>query len=197
MLNTEPQPQMTNDYDDTQLIRACRNGDAGAWEQLIRRYRRLIYTIPRRAGLDDDQAADVFQVVFSKLFENLDKIAQPDRLQAWLVTTAKRESIRLANQGRRMVSLAGDDESEADPMDNIADNNPLPDEIMERLQFQQRIWVGMDSIDERCRNLLQWLYSDDEAPPYAEIAARLGISEGSIGPTRARCLEKLRKSVDV
>jgi RNA polymerase sigma factor (sigma-70 family) len=191
---------MITQDNDAQLIQACREGNAQAWEKLIQRYQRLIYTIPRRAGLDENQAADVFQMVFSKLFENLNKIAQPERLQAWLVTTAKRESIRLANQGRRVVSLTSyenDDDDNVSPIDNIVDTNPLPDEVLERLQFQQRIWDGMDALDERCRNLLQWLYAEDDAPTYIEIATRLGISEGSIGPTRARCIEKLRKRVEM
>lgn len=186
---------MANEQDDAALVLACRRGDARSWEALIEKYKRLIYAIPKRARLDDDQAADVFQMVFSKLVENLDKIEQPERLQAWLVTTARRETIRLINESRRTVSVTSDDEDAPDPLDSIADTNPLPDEVLERLQFQQRIRAGMDAIDERCRNLLQWLYGEVDAPSYAEIAARLGIPEGSIGPTRARCVEKLKKSV--
>ncbi|HXF45948.1 MAG TPA: sigma factor, partial [Burkholderiaceae bacterium] len=71
--------------DDAALVRACRAGDAHAWEQLVRRYERLIYTIPRRARLDADAAADVFQTVFERLHRHLDNLAQPERLQAWLV----------------------------------------------------------------------------------------------------------------
>lgn len=188
---------MDNDQDDAALVLACRRGDAKSWETLVRRYKRLIYAIPRRARLGDDQADDVFQMVFSKLVENLDKIEQPDRLQAWLVTTARRETIRLINQSRRTVTLVSDDEDAPDPVDSIADTSPLPDEVMERLQLHHRIRTSMDAIDERCRAILQWLYGDGEAPAYTEIATRLGIPEGSVGPTRARCVEKLRKQMEV
>jgi RNA polymerase sigma factor (sigma-70 family) len=74
-------------------LQACRRGDEAAWEALVERYQRLIYTIPRRAGLDKDQAAEVFQEVFTTLFEKLETIEQPERLQAWLVTTARRKAV--------------------------------------------------------------------------------------------------------
>src|SRR5690242_11091622 len=79
---------------DEALVLACRRGDEAAWETLVERFQRLIYTIARRAGLDEDAATDVFQNVFASLVERLDRIEQPDRIQAWLVTAAKRESWR-------------------------------------------------------------------------------------------------------
>src|SRR3954469_100969 len=72
---------------DAALLRACRGGDQDAWTTLVNRYQRLIYTIPRRAGLDEQAAADVFQRVFASLVEHLDTLTDPDRLRAWLVTT--------------------------------------------------------------------------------------------------------------
>jgi DNA-directed RNA polymerase specialized sigma24 family protein len=73
---------------DKQLLLACRRGEESAWEALVNRYQRLMYAIPRRAGLDDDQAAEVFQEVFTTLFQKLNDVDDPDRLHAWLVTTA-------------------------------------------------------------------------------------------------------------
>ena len=85
---------------DKQLLLACRKGDQAAWEALIHRYQRLIYAIPRRAGLNDDQAADVFQDVFATLFQKLDDIDQPERLHSWLVTTARRKTWRVISKER-------------------------------------------------------------------------------------------------
>jgi RNA polymerase sigma factor (sigma-70 family) len=82
-----PTPQQLS---DTELVERCRAGQQSAWNTLVRRYQRLVFTVPRRAGLSEDQAADVFQVVFSRLFEHLDRLGDPSRVQAWLVTTAKR-----------------------------------------------------------------------------------------------------------
>ena len=80
---------------DKELLIACRNGDESSWEALVDRYQRLIYTIPRRAGLDQDQASEVFQEVFVTLLEKIDDINDPDRLHAWLVTAARRKTLRL------------------------------------------------------------------------------------------------------
>jgi RNA polymerase sigma factor (sigma-70 family) len=180
---------------DAQLLAHCRDGSAAAWEVLVRRYQRLIYTVPRRAGLDDDSVADVFQTVFARLHEHLDRITQPDRLQAWLVTTARRETLRLLETGSRTAAPPhnGDDD-EAGPLADIADESPLPEEVLQRLQLEHRVRRALDRIDDRSRQLLTLLFLHDGEPlPYAEIAARLQISEGSIGPTRMRALAKLRE----
>lgn len=182
---------------DAELIRACRAGDAQAWASLVVRFERLIYTVPRRAGLSADEAADVFQTVFMRLHEHLHALAQPERVQAWLVTTARRETLRLLEQRRRSVAWlpAGDaDDGDADPPEP-ADPDPLPDELLDELQQRHRARTALDAMAEPCRSLLGLLYGSDEPPPYADIAARLGMPVGSIGPTRARCLAKLREAM--
>src|SRR5215204_3749618 len=83
---------------DSELIAACQRGDADAWQALVLRYERLIYTIPIRAGLDEQTAAEVFQHVFVMLYQSLAGISQPDRIRSWLVTTAKRETLRLVRK---------------------------------------------------------------------------------------------------
>ena len=98
---------------DERLLEACRRGGESAWEMLVERYQRLIYAIPRRAGLDKDQAAEVFQEVFMTLIEKLDDIEQPERLQAWLVTTARRKTWRLISREKRLLSPSLDDEESA------------------------------------------------------------------------------------
>ncbi|HEV7396576.1 MAG TPA: sigma-70 family RNA polymerase sigma factor [Pyrinomonadaceae bacterium] len=179
---------------DQQLIAACRRGDQTAWQQIVNRYQRLIYTIPRRAGLDEDQAADVFQEVFTTLFEKLDRIEQPERLQAWLVTTARRKTWRVVvdsrNQRRRRGEDAGEEEMEAVP-----DDAPLAVDVLLSLEEQHRVRNAVSTLDERCQKLISLLFYSNEPPPYSEIAQKLGTSEGSIGPTRARCLEKLLKKL--
>ena len=179
---------------DKQLLLACRRGDETAWETLIARYQRLIYAIPRRAGLDPDQMAEVFQDVFATLVEKLDEIEQPDRLQAWLVTTARRKTWRIIAK-EKSGPLSTDDESLENEVRQLAGNNPLPDEVLLKLEEQHEVRTALAALDERCRTLLTLLFYTAEPPAYAEIARQLGSSEGSIGPTRARCLEKLLKSL--
>jgi RNA polymerase sigma factor (sigma-70 family) len=172
---------------DEALVSACCRGDQAAWEILIGRYQRLVYTVPHRAGLDEELCADVVQSVFTKLVEKLDELDQPWRVSAWLVTTARRETWRASQRARSFgVSL--------DSMDgrvDLADSQLLPDEELVRLEEQHLVRVAVDSLDQRCRTLLLLLFYQPDPPSYGEVAATLGMSEGSIGPTRSRCLEKL------
>jgi RNA polymerase sigma factor (sigma-70 family) len=183
---------------DKQLLLSCRRGDEAAWEALVNRYQRLMYAIPRRAGLDDDQAAEVFQEVFTTLFQKLNDIDDPDRLRAWLVTTARRKTWRLISKDRftRQMHTSEDDDGAGEELAKIPDDAPLPDEELVKLEEQHRVRTALSVLDERCRKLLTMLFYQPETPAYAEIAITLGTSEGSIGPTRARCLEKMLRLLD-
>lgn len=182
---------------DEELILACRRGEEAAWEELVHRYQRLVYAIPRRAGLDEEAAADVFQRTFAQLLNKLDVLEQPSRVGAWLVTTAKRDAWRMAQRARLTTPLPtpGGEWEDDEPAD-LRDDAPLPQEVVEQLEQQHIVRMVLQSIDEMCRRLLTLLFFQPEPPPYTEIARTLGMSEGSIGPTRARCLQKLRKQLD-
>jgi RNA polymerase sigma factor (sigma-70 family) len=178
---------------DEGLVMACRRGETDAWSMLVNRYQRLIYTIPRRAGLDEDQAAEVFQSTFAKLFENLERIKQPDRIQAWLVTTARRETLSLIHQQKREPALWDTDARQGDHRyEAVPDDALLPDQALERLQEQHVIRTAIESLGEPCCQLLKMLFYHTDQLSYAEVAAALNMPEGSLGPTRARCLQKLR-----
>ena len=179
------------DDSDLQLVADCRRGDQLAWEKLVRRYQRLIYAIPRRAGLSEDQAAEIFQDVFTTLFEKLNDIEDPARLQAWLVTTTKRRTLRTISQmpERFRPDETGDEITNA--AEAMRDQAPLPDEQLLILEEQHRIRMAVSQLDDRCQALVLLLFYQREPPSYAEVAQVLGVPEGSIGPTRARCLGKL------
>lgn len=178
---------------DKELVMSCRQGSESAWQALVDRYQRLVYAVPRRAGLNEDQAGEVFQEVFVTLFEKVNEINDPDRLHAWLVTTARRKTWRLLSKERSRQSMPAGEDDEALV---VVDDSPLPDEILVRLEEQHRIRTALAGLDERCQQLLTMLYYQTETPPYSEIAAILGVPEGSIGPTRARCLKKLLKLLE-
>jgi RNA polymerase sigma factor (sigma-70 family) len=180
---------------DRELLVSCRRGDESSWQALVDRYQRLIYAIPRRAGLNEDQAGEVFQEVFLTLFEKMNEINEPDRLHAWLVTTARRKTWRFLSKERSLRSTqTGETHTDEEALAAV-DNAPLPDETLVRLEEQHQIRTALSNLDPRCRQLLTMLYYQPEPPPYSEIAAALGTPEGSIGPTRARCLKKLMKLV--
>jgi RNA polymerase sigma factor (sigma-70 family) len=179
---------------DLQLVLACRRGDQLAWERLIRRYQRLTYAIPLRAGLDEDQAAEIFQDVFTTLFQKLNAIEQPEKLQAWLVTIARRKTLHALSKAKvRQQSYVNADEQAPT---TLRDEMPLPDEQLLILEQQHRIRTALSSLDERCRTLLKMLFYLAVPVSYAEIATSLGVPEGSIGPMRARCLAKLLRILE-
>lgn len=184
--------------DDAALIARCRAGDARAWASLVSRYQRLVYAIVTRAGFDEHGAADVFQTVFQRLLAHLPRIDQPDRLQAWIVTTAKREALReRERRGRHLSMTRSDDDDSPGLEDTLADETPLAEEALSELQQLHRLRQGMDRLDERCRDLLLLVFRDDDDPvPYDEVARRMGMPAGSIGPTRSRCLGKLRRLLE-
>ena len=176
---------------DETLVQACRRGDAAAWEALVARYQRLVYSIARRGGLDEEQSADVFQHVFTMLVTHLDRIEQPRQVGAWLAQTARRETWRVSRQARVVVPWpAGDDEG---AVPELADSAPLPAEVVTLLEEQHLVRMALATLDERCRRLLTLLFYRSQPTPYSEIAALLGTTAGAIGPTRARCLQKLRQ----
>lgn len=173
---------------DAALVERCREGQAAAWSTLVRRYQRLVYTVPRRAGLGDDLAADVFQIAFQRLYESLDRLDDGSRVRAWLVTTAKRETLRLLAERQRTTT----GEEASDAIDAQVDPAPLQDAQLAALQDLDRLRQAVDRLAPRDRQFVELLFLQEEPLAYDEIARRLQMAEGSIGPTRARCLAKLR-----
>lgn len=174
-------------FSDAELIAACRQDEAGAWDELVARYERLVYTIPLRYGLPRSEADDVFQTVWITLLEKLPTLREPDRLSSWLVTTTRRATWdrRRSSEHKRTESF--------DPAELPEElGGATPEELVADFQQAQRMEQAVAQLDERCRRLLYFLYQDKTAPSYAEIADELGLTTGSIGPIRARCLEKLR-----
>lgn len=177
---------------DAELIRACRRGDETAWDALVERYQRLIFTVSRRAGLSQEQAADVFQEVFLTLFEKLDEIEQPERIRSWLVTTAKFKTWGVIRRRRGIHSPETEEAMELE-MANLPDTAPLADARLVELEEQHLIRTALMELDERCRTILSMIYLRETAASYTAVAAEIGVGETSISPLRARCLQKLAK----
>ncbi len=181
-------PQWDEASQDVDLVDACLRGDETAWVSLIRRYRRLIYTIPLRFGMPLSAADEIFQEVSLILLQKLHTVRDETRLSAWIVTVTRRACIQRWRQLPAAISI-----------DELADH---PDEIdgdMEeallKLERRHTLQQALEQLDERCRRLIQALFLMDPPASYQEIAQALDVSEGSVGPTRARCLDKLRRIV--
>lgn len=177
---------------DDKLIQACRRGDAGAWEKLLKQYERLVYSIPLNYGLSGDDAADIVQVTFTVLLQSLDSLEDNSHLAAWLATVARRHSWRLLERRRRESPSANEDLSEQ--FDFLPDNRQK--QSQERAEMVEWLDQGLSLLDQRCNALLQALYFDPNEPSYQEVAEQLRMSVGSIGPTRARCLARLRELME-
>ena len=179
------------------LVARCRQGDAAAWRSLVKRHQRLVYAIVMRLGLDEHGAADVFQTVFARLVQHLPRITDPSRLQGWIAVTAKREALLQLRRGRRTVSMSRDNDNDRDDDASdwdLIDESPRPGEALDELQQLAGLRRALDQLDERSRTLLLLLFrADGEKVAYEDVARQLGLPIGSIGPTRARCLEKMCK----
>ncbi len=182
-------PPNLSELPDAELIQLCLNGEANraqAWETLILRYQRLIYSIPRRYGFSEAEAADVAQAVCLHLLENLANLRNRQGLGAWLITTTRRECWRWIR--RRQPNL---DELDPVALESRPDETTLPEEDLIRVERLALVRASITRLEQRCQRLLTLLFYTDPRPSYDQIVTTLGLPEGSIGPTRARCLEKL------
>ncbi|HEX6123784.1 MAG TPA: sigma-70 family RNA polymerase sigma factor [Pyrinomonadaceae bacterium] len=185
-------PASTLEKSDADLVRECRGGNQNAWDELIARYQRLIYAIPRRAGLTDEQAADVFQDVFLTLFEKLDAIEHPEKIRSWIVTTAKFKTWGTVRASKGLYSPETEEEMEQE-LANLVDKTPLADETLIELEQQHLIRTALTKLEKRCQTILSMLYLRQAPVSYAEVAEAVGVGETSISPLRSRCLKKLEK----
>ena len=184
---------------DETLLERCRDGDSAAWEALVRRHRRLVWSVLVKHRLREEEREDIFQQVFAALVEHLDGVRDGKALPAWLATTARRLCWRAAQRARSArenalgVGAPDEDGAGIDPVDTREGR-----EVVEMATERQLVREGLERLGGKCRELLEALFGGSMQgasgePNYALIAERLGIRVGSIGPTRARCLEKLAR----
>lgn len=172
---------------DAELVAGCARGDARSWRDLVHRYRRLVYGIPRALGLQPADADEVFQHTFAELSRSLPRLRDGSRLPGWLATTAHRESVRVRRGERRRMQLEVAAVNEGLFLDAPAG----ADAAIERLYEREQLARALEQLGEPCRRLLLARFTDPPQP-YKALAAELGVAIGSLGPTRARCLASLR-----
>jgi len=164
---------------DDDLIERCLKDDQTAWKDLVTRYQRLVYSIAHVFCPNPEDASDVFQQVWLELYQQLADLRHVDALPAWLMTVTRRRSYAALH------SKYGSEPLEHDI--------PAVSEQITQVEHEHAIERALDRLQDRCRRLINLLYFDTNEPSYAEISQIMGMPEASIGPTRARCLEKLRK----
>ncbi len=171
-------------------FRAFRDGDPSGMSDLVGEATPLLWAVARQQGLDRLTAEDVVQNTWMKLVEHARTIADPQSVLKWLITTTKRESWHLVAQGRREEPGTAEDVREAEP-DEV---HPSPEGAVLADADQRLVWAHFAGLPERCRVLLRAIAFADK-PDYAGVAEALGMPIGSIGPTRGRCLAKLRTTL--
>lgn len=168
------------------LVAAAQQGDADAWNALVEQFAGLVWHVVRGFRLSNAAAEDVYQTTWLRLAEHLDRIRQPDSLGGWLARTARNECLRAVKLGGR--------EDLRDNLDlDLVDRAAPVDRGVETEVANEILWKAFATLSQACQQLLRLLIAEPPLP-YDRVSELLGISIGSIGPTRARCLAKLRTS---
>lgn len=174
----------------TALVSDAATGDEEAWNAITDRFTNLLWSVARSYRLSHDDAADAVQNTWLRLLENLTKIDNPEALPGWLATTARREALGILRRRGRVVLTRDDDLGE-----DVVDTRALElDAALIQDERDAELWTCFGLLSERCQQLLRVLMATDR-PAYTEVAAAFDMPVGSIGPTRMRCLDRLRTLV--
>jgi RNA polymerase sigma factor (sigma-70 family) len=176
-------------WDDTKLVAECLSGNEGAWSLLIEKYKALVYSIPFKYGLPAHEAADVFQATWVELLTRLPELREPRALPKWLMQVAHHQCYRCKQQQGRLLSR----DSEELP---IPETPAIAEELVQQTEEEQMLRNAMGGLSPQCRRLVELLFFETPARPYAAVAAELGLAVGSIGFIRQKCIQRLRRQLD-
>jgi len=177
-------------WNDTRLVKECLSGDEAAWAQLIDKYKALIYSIAIKYNLPPQEAADVFQSTCVELLVRLPELREPRALPKWLMQVAHHECYRVKRLSKRVVSS---DSEENSPEPEVP---PIAESLVQQTQEEQMLREAIAVLTPQCRRLVEMLFFESPSRPYAEVAAELGLALGSIGFTRQKCIERLRRRLE-
>ncbi|HEY2121527.1 MAG TPA: sigma-70 family RNA polymerase sigma factor [Candidatus Acidoferrum sp.] len=175
---------------DTSLVKECLSGNEEAWSLLIEKYKALIYSIPIKYGFSADEAADVFQGTCVELLARLQELREPKALPKWLMQVAHHQCYQWKQKKRRMVSR------DAEPDLPVPETPAIAESLVQQAQEEQMLRDAIATLSPQCQRLVQLLFFETPARPYAEVAAELGLASGSIGFIRQKCIHRLRQHLD-
>jgi RNA polymerase sigma factor (sigma-70 family) len=176
---------------DRELVQGCIRGREEDWDELIDRYKNLIFSVPIRYGFSRDEAADIFQAVCLEMLQQLPKLRDAKALPKWLIQVTSHRCYHARRQSRRMVSR--EDENVSPPE---ATEPPRAEVDLREVEQEQVLREAVAGLPERCRNLVQMLFYEEPRRPYQDVAADLGLATGSIGLLRQKCLDRLRQRLE-
>ncbi|HSK26141.1 MAG TPA: sigma-70 family RNA polymerase sigma factor [Jiangellales bacterium] len=172
------------------LVARAAEGRPDAWEALVDRFVRLVWDVTSEYRLSESDRADVCQTTWLRLLEHIDRLQDPARVGSWLATTARRECLAVLAQ-RKRVLLSWHDQA----LEDVRAEQPPPEQSLLAAERVRDVHEAVDKLPPLWRTLMRMLMADPR-PSYAEISARLGVPVGSIGPTRGRCMQRLRVLLD-
>lgn len=175
---------------DQVLIEECLHGNEAAWSALIDKYKNLIFSVPIKYGFSSDTAADIFQAVCLALVSELPRLREPRALAGWLIQTTSHKCFRWEQQNRRYAVA---DLQEGRLSD---ESSTMPEQVLRQIEREQIVREGVSELTGDCKRLVELLFYRQPRPTYEDVASELRISKGSIGPTRMRCLERLRRLLE-
>jgi RNA polymerase sigma factor (sigma-70 family) len=177
-------------WSDARLVRACLRGSDEAWSALIAKYMNLIYSIPKKDGLSQEDATDIFQLVCLELFSALPRLRKPGSLRSWLISVTAHQSFHWKRKMRRRA-----EDELTDLQTERLQAEPSPD-LIEQVEREQMLREAVAALPPRCRELITMLFYEQQQSSYREIAERLGLATGSIGFIRGRCLKRLQRTLE-
>jgi RNA polymerase sigma factor (sigma-70 family) len=177
-------------WNNTRLVKECLSGNEEAWSLLIDKYKALIYSIPVKYNLSRHEAADVFQATCVELLVRLPELREPRALPKWLMQVAHHECYRLKGLNQRVVSR------DAEPDLPEPEAPAIAESLVLQTQEEQILREAMTTLTPQCRRLVELLFFETPSRPYAQVAAELGLAVGSIGFTRQKCIERLRRQLE-
>lgn len=178
-------------WSDRDLVAACLAGDERAWAAIIAKYKNLVYSAPVRYRMRPEDAADLFQSVWTELFSELHNLRDVDALRSWLIKVA----LNKCYQWKRKQLREPNGEVELGVVE-VPDPQPLFPSLQENLDKQQMLRQAILTLPPRCQTMIQRLFFAEPPLPYADVAQELGLATGSIGFIRGRCLKKLRNALE-
>jgi RNA polymerase sigma factor (sigma-70 family) len=176
-------------WDDTRLVKGCLSGSEEAWSMLIEKYKALIYSIPVKYGLPPHEAADVFQATCMELLMRLPQLREARALPKWLMQVVHHQCYRWKRQSQREVSR------DAQPDLREPETPAIAETVVQQTQEEQMLREAMAALAPKCRRLIELLFYETPSRPYREVAVELRLAVGSIGFTRQKCLERLRRKL--
>jgi RNA polymerase sigma factor (sigma-70 family) len=174
---------------DERLVQDCLQGNPEAWAALIEKYKNLIFSIPIKYGFSPEEATDIFQEVCLGLLTDLPQLREPRALAAWIIQITSHKCFRWKRERGRYVET----ESEGETADKPSN---MPDKILSEVEREQTIRETLAEVPPHCKRLIDLLFFESPALPYDQVAKLMGLSKGSIGAIRMRCLERFRRRLE-